>query len=61
MLYKEIENNSVDEVDNSNMIEEDTSVSEAPSDIEKEIRDYLNPSLFSDVKTITLDEVIWSL
>jgi len=57
MLYKEIENNSVEEVDNSNMIEEDTSVSEAPADIEKEIKDYLNPQLFNDIKTISIDEI----
>ena len=57
MLYKEIENNSVEEVDNSSMIEEDTSVSEAPADIEKEIKDYLNPQLFNDIKTISIDEI----
>jgi len=57
MLYKEIENNSVEEVDNSNMIEEDTSVSEAPADIEKEIKDYLNPQLFNDIKTISIDKI----
>ena len=57
MLYKEIENNSVEEVDNSNMIEEDTSVNEAPADIEKEIKDYLNPQLFNDIKTISIDKI----
>ena len=57
MLYKEIENNSVEEVDNSSMIEEDTSVSEAPADIEKEIKDYLNPQLFNDIKTISIDKI----
>ena len=57
MLYKEIENNSVEEVDNSDIIEEDTSVSEASADIEKEIKDYLNPQLFNDIKTISIDEI----
>ena len=33
MLNKEIENNSVEEVDNSDIIEENTSVSEASADI----------------------------
>ena len=57
MLYKEIENNSVEEVDNSDIIEEDTSVIEAPADIEKEIKDYLNPELFTDIKTVSIEEI----
>ena len=57
MLYKEIENNSVEEVDNSDIIEEDTSVIEAPADIEKEIKDYLNPKLFNDIKTVPIEEI----
>ena len=57
MLYKEIENNSVEEVDNSDIIEEDTSVSEASADIEKEIKDYLNPELFTDIKTVSIEEI----
>ena len=57
MLYKEIENNSVEEVDNSDIIEEDTSVIEASADIEKEIKDYLNPELFTDIKTVPIEEI----
>ena len=57
MLYKEIENNSVEEVDNSDIIEEDTSVSEASADIEKEIKDYLNPELFTDIKTVPIEQI----
>ena len=57
MLYKEIENNSVEGVDNSNIIEEDTSVIEASADIEKEIKDYLNPKLFNDIKTVPIEEI----
>ena len=57
MLYKEIENNSVEGVDNSNIIEEDTSVIEASADIEKEIKDYLNPELFNDIKTVPIEEI----
>ena len=57
MLNKEIENNSVEEVDNSDIIEEDTSVIEAPADIEKEIKDYLNPELFTDIKTVPIEEI----
>ena len=57
MLNKEIENNSVEEVDNSDIIEEDTSVSEASADIEKEIKDYLNPELFTDIKIVPIDEI----
>ena len=57
MLYKEIENNSVEGVDNSDIIEEDTSVIEASADIEKEIKDYLNPELFTDIKTVPIEEI----
>ena len=57
MLNEIVENNSVEEVENSDIIENDTSVDETPSDLDKEIIDYLNPSLFSDVKTVTLDEL----
>ena len=57
MLYKEIENNSVEGVDNSDIIEEDTSVIEASADIEKEIKDYLNPELFNDIKTVPIEEI----
>ena len=57
MLNKEIENNSVEEVHNSNIIEEDTSASEASADIEKEIKDYLNPKLFNDIKTVPIEEI----
>ena len=57
MLNEIVENNTVEEVENSEIAENDTSVSEAPSDIEKEIIDYLNPSLFSDIKTVTLDDI----
>jgi len=57
MLYEIVENNSVEEVENSEITENDTSVSNMPSDIEKEIKDYLNPSLFSDIKTVPLDEL----
>ena len=57
MLYKEIENNSVEGVDNSDIIEEDTSVIEASADIEKEIKDYLNPELFNDIRTVPIEEI----
>ena len=57
MLYKEIENNSVEGVDNSDIIEEDTSVIEASADIEKEIKDYLNPELFNDIKTVPIEAI----
>ena len=57
MLNEKVENNTVEEVENSDITENDSSVSEAPADIEKEIKDYLNPSLFSDIKTVPLDEL----
>ena len=57
MLYKEIEINSAEEVDNSDMIEEETSVGQASAEIEKEIKDYLNPQLFNDIKTVSIEEI----
>ena len=57
MLYKEIENNSVEGVDNSDIIEEDTSVIEASADVEKKIKDYLNPELFNDIKTVPIEDI----
>jgi len=36
---------------------DDTSVVEAPSGSKKEITDYLNPNLFNDVKTVSIDEL----
>ena len=57
MLNEIVENNSVEEVENSDVIGNDTSVDETPSDLDKEIKDYLNPSLFNDVKIVTLDEI----
>ena len=39
MLYDKIENNTVEEVDNSDIFENDTSVNETPADLDKQIKD----------------------
>ena len=57
MLYDKIENNTVEEVDNSDIFEDDTSVNETPADLDKQIKDYLNPELFNDIKTVSIEEI----
>ena len=52
MLNEIISDNSVEEVDNSKLIEEETSVDKTPSVDEKELKNYLSSSLFEDVRTI---------
>ena len=57
MLNEIISDNSVEEVDNSKIIEEETSVEKTPSVDEKELKNYLSSSLFEDVRTIASDEL----
>ena len=57
MLYDKIENNTVEEVDNSDIFEDDTSVNETPADLDKQIKDYLSPELFNDIKTVSIEEI----
>ena len=57
MLNEIISDNSVEEVDNSKIIEEETSVDKTPSVEEKELKNYLSSSLFEDVRTIASDEL----
>ena len=57
MLNEIISDNSVEEVDNSKIIEEETSVDKTPSVDEKELKNYLSSSLFEDVRTIASDEL----
>ena len=57
MLNEIISDNSVEEVDNSKLIEEETSVDKTPSVDEKELKNYLSSSLFEDVRTIASDEL----
>ena len=57
MLNEIISDNSVEEVDNSKIIEEETSVEKTPSVDEKELKNYLSSSLFEDVRTIAFDEL----
>ncbi|MDC0911210.1 30S ribosomal protein S1 [Candidatus Marinimicrobia bacterium] len=57
MLNEIISDNSVEEVDNSKIIEEETSVDKTPSVDEKELKNYLSSSLFEDVRTIASNEL----
>ena len=57
MLNEINNNNTVEEVEASNDIGVDTSASKAPSGENKEIKDYLNPDLFNDVKVVSVDEL----
>ncbi len=57
MLNEMISDNSVEEVDNSKIIEDETSVDKTPSVDEKELKNYLSSSLFEDVKIIASDEL----
>ena len=57
MLNEMKSDNSVEEVDNSKIIEEETSVDKTPSVDKKELKNYLSSSLFEDVKTIASDEL----
>ena len=57
MLNETNKNNAVEEVDTSNNIGEDASASIAPAGLKKEIKDYLNPELFNEVKTVSIDEL----
>ena len=57
MLNEMKNDNSVEEVDNSKVIEEQTSVDKAPTVEQKESKNYLSSLLFDDVKTISADEL----
>ncbi len=57
MLNEINDNNTVEEVKTSDNIEDDASAIEAPTGINKDIKDYLNPDLFNDVKTVSIDEL----
>ena len=57
MLNEMINDNSVEEVDNSKIVEEETSVDKTPSVEKKELKNYLSSSLFEDVKTVASDEL----
>ena len=58
MLNEITNENAVEEVENSEIKEDNTSVREnAPAVEQKEIKDYLSSSLFDDVKSISSDEL----
>ena len=58
-MLNEIKNdNAVEEVENSPIEENDTSVVDTtPTVNQKEIKDYLSSSLFEDVKSISFDDL----
>ncbi len=57
MLSEKKDNNTVEEVETSNNIGDEASAIKAPADINKKNKDYLNPNLFNEVKTIPIDEL----
>ena len=58
MLNEITNENAVEEVENSRIGENDTSVEDTtPTVDQKEIKDYLSSSLFEDVKSISSDEL----
>ena len=57
MLNEINDNNTVEEVKTSDNIGDDASAIEAPTGMNKDIKDYLNPDLFNDVKTVSIDEL----
>ncbi len=57
MLNEINDNKPAEEVEASSKKEVDASVTESPAELKKEVKDYLNPDLFEDVKTISIDEV----
>ena len=57
MLSERNENNTAEEVETSDIIGDDASAIKASAGINKEIKDYLNPDLFDDIKTISVDEL----
>ena len=57
-MLNEMTNNTVEEVNNSEITEDNTSVEgTTPTVDQKEIKDYLSSSLFDDVKSISSDEL----
>ena len=56
-MLNDTNNNTVEEVETPNNNGDDISASKAPAGIDKEVRDYLNPDLFKDVKTLSIDEL----
>ena len=57
MLNETNDINTVEEVETSNNIGDDASASNAPAGENKDIKDYLNPDLFNEVKTVSIDEL----
>ena len=57
MLNEINDENTVEELKTPINNGDNTSVVEAPSGSKKEITDYLNPNLFNDVKTVSIDEL----
>ena len=56
-MLNDTKNNTVEEVETPKNNGDDISASKAPAGIDKEERDYLNPDLFKDVKTLSIDEL----
>ena len=57
MLKENIKNNAVEEVNDSIILDENTSVDEAPTDIENMKTDYLDSELFQDIRNIKYEDI----
>ena len=57
MLNEINDNSTVEEVGTSNNIGDDASAAKAPAEVNKKIKDYLNPGLFNEIKTVSIDEL----
>tara|TARA_B100000287_G_scaffold401381_1_gene421368 strand:+ start:596 stop:2494 length:1899 start_codon:yes stop_codon:yes gene_type:complete len=56
-MLNETNNNTVEEVKTLSDLGDDTSADKVPAEINKKIKDYLNPDLFNEVKMVSIDEL----
>ena len=57
MLKENVKNNTVEEVNDSIIFDENTSVDEAPADIENMKKNYLDPELFQDIRNVKYEDI----
>ncbi len=57
MLKENVKNNTVEEVNDSIIFDENTSVDEAPTDIESMNKNYLDPELFQDIRNVKYEDI----
>ena len=57
MLKENVKSNTVEEVNDSIIFDENTSVDEAPADIENMKKNYLDPELFQDIRNVKYEDI----